>query len=342
MSSSSSSCSLPWKKVDTAVLPEPSSNRADQNHYDDQAPSSNGANRDLEAAPGEGVAMFVGLEVLQGDQYTVQDGKLTFVIKAVSNDGSEKVEKKNNDKKRKAATTTDEDVPPSTEDKQVDSKVTKKSKKKKQKKQKKRQKTLSEEEEIATPQDSEASITATTTFSVDNNDVERLQTSWMMATGGVQLHSQLCVSLLAQEFWTPTPIQAATLAPAILGRRNIVGAAPTGSGKTLAYLLPILQSLLTTTSSTTTTSSVLQAIILTPTRELALQVSRECDILLGNTLQHKCVVIVGGLAMAKQARMLQQHEPPIVVATPGRLWELVRMCICCNVRKSRMIYIAYI
>jgi ATP-dependent RNA helicase DDX24/MAK5 len=59
---------------------------------------------------------------------------------------------------------------------------------------------------------------------------EPLQNSWMTATGGVSLHEVLCKSLLEQDFWNPTPIQAASLPAAILGRRNIVGAAPTGSG----------------------------------------------------------------------------------------------------------------
>jgi ATP-dependent RNA helicase DDX24/MAK5 len=144
-----------------------------------------------------------------------------------------------------------------------------------------------------------------------------MQTAWMVATGGVELHPTLCASLLSQKFWTPTPIQSATLPASILGRRNIVGAAPTGSGKTLAYLLPILQSLLSQESET----RVLQALVLTPTRELALQVSRECDLLAGE--KRLSATIVGGLALAKQQRVLEKNKPPILVATPGRLWELV-------------------
>ena len=72
-----------------------------------------------------------------------------------------------------------------------------------------------------------------TTVADDHADISALQTSWMTATGGVTLKDKLCKALLSQNFWTPTPIQAATLPAAILGRRNIVGAAPTGSGKTL-------------------------------------------------------------------------------------------------------------
>lgn len=67
----------------------------------------------------------------------------------------------------------------------------------------------------------------------DETKLYSLQTSWMTATGGVTIRPELCKSLLAQNFWSPTPIQAASLPAATLGRRNIVGAAPTGSGKQL-------------------------------------------------------------------------------------------------------------
>lgn len=296
---------LPWKRVDVS-LPEPSK---EDNHYDN--PQSN--ENQLEAVPGEHVAMFFGLEVLQGHEYTVRNGELIVVNESVNDattkcqgDDSRKDSTKKACKKRKASTVDtapdtaaqDDSVEPA--DESSDTKETEKKKKtKKTKKRKKKEQTKITPDEQPEP---------------DDDSVQRMQTSWMIATGGVTLDKRLCSSLLKQDFWMPTPIQSATLPAALLGRRNIVGAAPTGSGKTLAYLLPIFQYLLSQQGV-----RYLLALILTPTRELALQVTRECD-----KLQPKqCGTIVGGLALQKQVRILNQKRPPILVATPGRLWELV-------------------
>ena len=175
---------------------------------------------------------------------------------------------------------------------------------------------------------------------VPREDVDRLRTAWSIAAPGAYLHPALCAGLHVMGYSSPTPIQSATLPPAMMGRRDIVGAAPTGSGKTLSYGLPILQRLLeerdeeegegggeerggATRDEGARPSSrrVLRALILTPTRELAMQVSSE--------LSRACRgsvgigTIVGGFAEAKQRRVLERDVPPVVVATPGRLWELV-------------------
>lgn len=100
-----------------------------------------------------------------------------------------------------------------------------------------------------------------------------LQTAWT-----TPLHTTLLSSLHTMNYTYPTPIQSATLSAAILGRRDIVGAAPTGSGKTLSYGLPILQWLLENadkggTSDDNAVEKVkrlpLQALILVPTREVS-------------------------------------------------------------------------
>jgi len=159
---------------------------------------------------------------------------------------------------------------------------------------------------------------------LNEQEISSIQTSWSSQTGGVSLHPKLCESLLKQDFWSPTPIQASALPAAILGRRNIVGAAPTGSGKTLAFLLPIGQYLLETMQNRAEgieeNDRRLQTLILTPTRELALQIQAESDKLLGKRMTGS---LVGGLAHAKQIRVLEKKRPPILVATPGRLWELM-------------------
>ena len=200
----------------------------------------------------------------------------------------------------------------------------------------------------------QSSQTQTSQQQVSSAAITQLQTTWSIAAPGISLHNTLCQGLHALQYTYPTPIQAATLPAAILGRRDIVGAAPTGSGKTLSYGLPILQYLLDcsnddnnnasgnknatvakNTGSNVKTQeeklsspplSLLQALILTPTRELALQVSSELQKVCCNMI--KIGTIVGGFAEVKQRRTLEKVRPPIVVATPGRLWELVSLFVC--------------
>jgi superfamily II DNA/RNA helicase len=102
----------------------------------------------------------------------------------------------------------------------------------------------------------------------------------------------------------------------------------------LAFLLPILQSLLQQPPHEHQ-QSVVRALIVTPTRELATQISAECDKLLPKTnnknnnktdIKKQSVTLVGGIAPVKQARLLSTIRPPIIVGTPGRLWQMVRVC----------------
>lgn len=173
-----------------------------------------------------------------------------------------------------------------------------------------------------------------TTRLVNQEDISRIQSSWAIGTGGVYFHEKICASLHQLQFESPTPIQASTLAASILGQRDVVGAAPTGSGKTLSYLLPILQYLLSIEDKEISIAqpppkSKLTALILCPTRELALQVSNEYSKLVSSTVNEpyykriKCGSIVGGLSEQKQKRVINEKRPPLLVGTPGRLWDLV-------------------
>lgn len=116
----------------------------------------------------------------------------------------------------------EEEDPVKAEERQAQRALKKKLKKKKNQAKKKEKKKLAKKEEEGNAASEEGEADETQLYS--------LQTSWMTATGGVTIRPELCKSLLAQSFWTPTPIQAASLPAATLGRRNIVGAAPTGSG----------------------------------------------------------------------------------------------------------------
>ena len=137
-----------------------------------------------------------------------------------------------------------------------------------------------------------------------------------------KLHAAVLDGLSVLGFKEPTAVQAAMLPVALRDGRDVMCAAETGSGKTLAFGLPILNYLAARPPSAD--GHDLAALILCPTRELAIQVSAHIHAagarVPGNAA--RCVALVGGLATQKQARMLAKR-PPIVVATPGRLWELM-------------------
>ncbi|KAF9086368.1 ATP-dependent RNA helicase [Mortierella sp. AM989] len=131
-------------------------------------------------------------------------------------------------------------------------------------------------------------------------------------------------ALKKQKFIKPSPIQQQAL-PLGLAGRDVIGVAETGSGKTLAFGLPIVQLLAKQAAlaaeNNTPLKESLTALILTPTRELAIQVK---DHLVAFTqfTGHHVVPIVGGMSVQKQTRQLDRN-PAIIVATPGRLWELI-------------------
>uniref|UniRef100_A0A672FKE9 RNA helicase n=1 Tax=Salarias fasciatus TaxID=181472 RepID=A0A672FKE9_SALFA len=108
---------------------------------------------------------------------------------------------------------------------------------------------------------------------------------------------------------SPTKIQIEAIPVALQGK-DVIGLAETGSGKTGAFALPILQSLLASPQR-------LHTLVLTPTRELAFQISEQFEAL-GSSIGVKCAVVVGGIDMMSQSLVLAK-KPHIVIATPGRL-----------------------
>ncbi|XP_068761077.1 probable ATP-dependent RNA helicase DDX47 [Montipora capricornis] len=119
----------------------------------------------------------------------------------------------------------------------------------------------------------------------------------------------LCEACRQLEWKSPTKIQREAIPVALQGK-DIIGLAETGSGKTGAFALPVLQSLLENPQR-------LYALVLTPTRELAFQISEQFEAL-GSSIGVKCAVIVGGMDMMSQALMLAK-KPHIIIASPGRL-----------------------
>ncbi|XP_033348195.1 ATP-dependent RNA helicase DDX24 isoform X2 [Bombus vosnesenskii] len=219
----------------------------------------------------------------------------------------------------------------------------------------------------------------------DKNDVYDIDAQrWYM----LGVPTPVIKALKDQQFHEPTPIQALTLPPAILGHRDILGAAETGSGKTLAFGIPIINGILelknkqsqqsdmefgkeitgitknkgwicsenkmvendnsssesdyeehieglnkngigcvrvinnVKMSKTQNYTKPLYALILTPTRELAIQIKDHLTKAVKYT-DIKVAVVLGGMAAVKQERILSKG-PEIVIATPGRLWELIQ------------------
>lgn len=128
--------------------------------------------------------------------------------------------------------------------------------------------------------------------------------------------SELSISRYTKEqlslasFLTPTPVQAAAIPQALEGK-DVLATAQTGTGKTLAFLIPIMEQLLQQKTSEIT------ALVLVPTRELAMQVVDQYNSLRGNQLS-PAGLVVGGLPEAKQLTALRRGAR-LVVATPGRL-----------------------
>jgi ATP-dependent RNA helicase RhlE len=128
--------------------------------------------------------------------------------------------------------------------------------------------------------------------------------------------SELPLSPYTQErlslakFSTPTPIQAAAIPQALAGK-DVLATAQTGTGKTLAFLIPVIERLLGKVTPG------ISALVLVPTRELAMQVVDQYNALRGNKLA-PAVLVVGGLSEGHQLTALRRGAR-LVVATPGRL-----------------------
>ena len=130
------------------------------------------------------------------------------------------------------------------------------------------------------------------------------------------LMPQILSALHEQGYESPTPIQRGAIPPALKGQ-DVLGCAQTGTGKTCAFAAPILQRLAKTHQKGPRT---IRALILTPTRELALQIE-ECFEAYGKNLPLRSAVIFGGVGQKPQVDKIKSGLD-ILVATPGRLLDL--------------------
>ncbi len=132
----------------------------------------------------------------------------------------------------------------------------------------------------------------------------------------LKLNKNICRALKEAGYETPTPIQRKAIPPVLEGR-DLMGCAQTGTGKTCAFAAPIIQRL----CGNRKTNASVRALILTPTRELALQIFE-------NVCQYArytpctSAVIFGGVSQVPQVEAIQRGAE-ILIATPGRLWDLM-------------------
>ena len=139
------------------------------------------------------------------------------------------------------------------------------------------------------------------------------QTEELGAFAAFDLHPDVLAAVAAQGYETPTPIQSGVI-PVMMTGRDVMGQAQTGTGKTAAFALPILHQL-------TPGQGRPQALIVTPTRELAMQVARAVHTY-GKNRGVRVLAIYGGQEYGRQLSRLRKGID-VVVGTPGRLLDLL-------------------
>ncbi|KAI3794984.1 hypothetical protein L1987_37626 [Smallanthus sonchifolius] len=219
-------------------------------------------------------------------------------------------------------------------DEGTDGETMKEVKKNKKKKKKKTKKAKKPKESMDNEEESVNVVNTNDKTDVEKDEEDEVDDSEYHAWYELRLHPLLMKSISRLKFKEPTPIQKACIPAGAHQGKDVIGAAETGSGKTLAFGLPILQRLLDErdkferkveergqADEQIVSEGFLRALIITPTRELALQVTDHLkQVAVGTDV--KVVPIVGGMSTEKQERLLK-GRPEIVVGTPGRLWELM-------------------
>ncbi len=140
-----------------------------------------------------------------------------------------------------------------------------------------------------------------------------------MQFNDLQLISPILKAVEKEGYTQPTPIQAQAI-PHILAKKDLLGCAQTGTGKTAAFAIPMLQ-LLNQPAHYQSRKRPIRSLILTPTRELAIQIGESFSTY-GQFLPIKHTVIFGGVGQAPQAEAVR-HGVDILVATPGRLLDFM-------------------
>ncbi len=142
-----------------------------------------------------------------------------------------------------------------------------------------------------------------------NTEIEVVEIKHQFAD--FNMHSQLHKNLAAKNYTTPTPIQDKTLKPGLAGE-DVIGLADTGTGKTTAFVLPILNKIIVDPS--------MNALIMAPTRELAVQIRDEIR-MLSVSMPIYSALLIGGSDIRRQMMDLKRR-PHIFIGTPGRIKDL--------------------
>lgn len=145
-----------------------------------------------------------------------------------------------------------------------------------------------------------------------------------MSFNNLQLIEPLLKALSKEGYTTPTPIQQQAI-PAVLQKRDLLGCAQTGTGKTAAFTIPVLQLMHLQQMERQQQNHVIQTLILTPTRELALQIGDSIKAY-GHFLPFRYQVVFGGVPQHRQVAGIKKGVD-IIVATPGRLLDLMQQGI---------------
>ena len=131
------------------------------------------------------------------------------------------------------------------------------------------------------------------------------------------LSQPLVGALEKMGFETPMNIQKDVI-PLILSGKDVIGQSPTGTGKTLAFLLPLIERL-------DLERDEVQAIILAPTHELAIQIHRQTEeIAKHSTLKITSAPVIGGVNIDRQIEKLKKDKPQLLIGSSGRILELIQ------------------
>lgn len=166
-----------------------------------------------------------------------------------------------------------------------------------------------------------------------NRKASNLKGRTVKKGGGFQamgLNANLLKAITRKGFSVPTPIQRKTI-PLLLDQKDVVGMARTGSGKTAAFIIPMIEKL-----KTHSTQVGSRALILSPSRELALQTLQVTKELARGT-DLRCVLLVGGDSLEEQFSAMSAN-PDIIIAAPGRF---VHLMVEMNLDLSSMQYVVF-
>ena len=125
------------------------------------------------------------------------------------------------------------------------------------------------------------------------------------------ISKEILFNLKSLNLVKPTPVQERAIVPGYEGK-DILAIANTGTGKTAAFGIPIIQRL--------NENKSLSALILSPTRELSIQIGKHLRELMGNNINIKSAVLIGGDSMKKQIELIKK-KPRIIIGTPGRIYD---------------------